>query len=127
MITDSQNVSFIVLISFGFGIGTQKTIASEAIRDLKKSKCFIDKCSPRETVSILEGEVGCTQYKYVGRINLQGLQKLLWNYINPDEIIHTCGSLSLEYGACDAIAFRTTFQQCYPNEKDHRFGCSKNL
>lgn len=45
MKTKIENLSFIVLISFQFGIGTDKTYSSEAISDLKKGKYFIDKCS----------------------------------------------------------------------------------
>lgn len=35
MKTKIENLSFIVLISFQFGIGTDKTYSSEAISDLK--------------------------------------------------------------------------------------------
>lgn len=117
MKTDINKLSFIVLIKFGFGIGTQKGVASEAIKALKKNKCFIDKCSARETVTMAEGDCGCAEYKYVARINTQGLKTLLWDYIYPEEIVHTMGSLSLEYGACDAIAFNSCFRQSYPNER----------
>lgn len=81
MKTKIENLSFIVLISFQFGIGTNRTYSSEAISDLKKSKCFIDKCSNRDVIPLEESNNGCVEHNYVGRINLEGLNKLLWNWI----------------------------------------------
>lgn len=54
MKTKIENLSFIVLISFQFGIGTDKTYSSEAISDLKKGKYFIDKCSSRDVIPLEE-------------------------------------------------------------------------
>lgn len=86
MKTKIENLSFIVLISFQFGIGTDKTYSSEAISDLKKGKYFIDKCSSRDVIPLEESDNGCVEHNYVGRINLEGLNKLLWNWIYPDSI-----------------------------------------
>lgn len=111
MKTKIENLSFIVLISFQFGIGTDKTYSSEAISDLKKGKYFIDKCSSRDVIPLEESDNGCVEHNYVGRINLEGLNKLLWNWIYPDSITNTGGSLTLQYGLCEAIMFEGTIKQ----------------
>lgn len=111
MKTKIENLSFIVLISFQFGIGTDKTYSSKAISDLKKIKCFIDKCPSRNVVSLEESDNGCVEHNYVGRINLEGLNRLLWNWIYPDSIYNTGGSLTLQYGLCDAVMFEGTIKQ----------------
>ena len=113
MAVNIDKLSFVVLISFGFGIGTDKTFSSRVIKDLKQNKAFIDKCPNRNIQPIHESDNGCTTHKYVARINLDGLRKLLWDHIEPTEICHTCGSLSLEYGHCDAIAFNSSGQENY--------------
>lgn len=110
MKTKIENLSFIVLISFQFGIGTDKTYSSEAISDLKKGKYFIDKCSSRDVIPLEESDNGCVEHNYVGRINLEGLNKLLWNWIYPDSITNTSGSLTLQYGLCEAIMFEGTIK-----------------
>lgn len=66
MKTKIENLSFIVLISFQFGIGTDKTYSSEAISDLKKGKYFIDKCSSRDVIPLEESDNGCVEHNYDG-------------------------------------------------------------
>lgn len=84
MKTKIENLSFIVLISFQFGIGTDKTYSSEAISDLKKGKYFIDKCSSRDVIPLEESDNGCVEHNYVGRkcffrvgqINARNVEKM---------------------------------------------------
>ncbi len=108
-----NDLSFIVVVTFGYGIGTNKSIDSALIKELKNNNCFIDKVPKKFIVRLKDSDNGCIEHKYVMHINLQGLRILLWNYIYPEEIIHTEGSLSLEYGLCDAIAFNSCFLQTY--------------
>lgn len=78
---------------------------------MKKGKYFIDKCSSRDVIPLEESDNGCVEHNYVGRINLEGLNKLLWNWIYPDSITNTGGSLTLQYGLCEAIMFERTIKQ----------------
>lgn len=78
---------------------------------MKKGKYFIDKCSSRDVIPLEESDNGCVEHNYVGRINLEGLNKLLWNWIYPDSITNTGGSLTLQYGLCEAIMFEGTIKQ----------------
>jgi hypothetical protein len=110
-----NNISFIVLASFGYGVGTDKTLTTKCMSDLKKSKCLLDK--PLKTVeSLLEGESGTTRHLVEMRLTPFGLRKLLFDYIYPEEIIHTGGSITLNYGWCDAIGFDATTQENYSNK-----------
>lgn len=104
------NISFIVLASFGYGVGTDKTLTTKCLSALKKSKSFIDK--PYKTVEkLFESESGTTCHKVEMHLTPSGLRELLFDFIYPDEMIHTGGSITLSYGWCDAIGFQSCNQE----------------
>lgn len=101
-----KNISFIVLASFGYGVGTDKTFTTKCLSALKKSKSYIDK--PHKTVEkLFEGDSGTTCHKVEMRLTPAGLKELLFDFVYPGEIVHTGGSLTLGYGVCDAIGFNS--------------------
>lgn len=105
-----KNVSFIVLASFGYGVGTDKTLTTKCLSALKKSKSLLDK--PHKTVEkLFEGESGTTCHKVEMRLTPSGLRELLFDFIYPDEMLHTGGSITLGYGWCDAIGFNSCIHE----------------
>lgn len=110
-----KNISFIVLASFGYGVGTDKTLTTRCISALKKSKSIIDK--PHKTVEkLLEGESGTTRHIIEMRLSPAGLRELLFDFVYPGEMLHTGGSITLSYGWCDAIAFNSYGQENFSSK-----------
>lgn len=110
-----KNISFIVLASFGYGVGTDKTFTTKCLSALKKSKSFIDK--PHKIVEkLFEGESGTTCHKVEMRLTPAGLKELLFDFVYPGEMVHTGGSLTLGYGWCDAIAFNSYGQENFSSK-----------
>lgn len=104
---DTNKLSFIVLITFGYGYGVNKSLTKMCMDELKKQKAFLDKPGKRVVESLFGdyNESGCTQHKYVTRITIDGLRTLLFDYIYPSEICDTMGALSAGYGHCAAVSF----------------------
>lgn len=107
-----KNLSFIVLASFGYGVGTDKTMTNKCLSELKKNKRFIGK--PHKTVeSLFDGESGTTRHVVEMRLTPMGLKELLFDYVYPEEVCHTGGSITLGYGWCDAISFNAVTHENY--------------
>lgn len=115
MKTKIENLSFIVLISFQFGIGTNRTYSSEAISDLKKSKCFIDKCSNRDVIpnevviSNVEGvkyEIDLRFLEFVERTGKEPEYvecQIVWKETGDDKRVTIKLSLSINDDDNDAV------------------------
>lgn len=99
-----EELSFVGMVVFRFGVGTDKSMSATWYKDMKDRGGFVGKPPKKVITKMFDSDFGCTEHAYEVHLTLDALRRTLFDYIFPEEC---CPSafITFRFGACDCYNF----------------------